>query len=127
VNLRAGLAQASGALQPLYQAPPSCVDELLNRWGRHRITARKETVLMTDDEILQLVAGVYEQIRLLWLEMQTVKAISLATKDTLAEAMPSKQIESLYLVAYKTRLRELGAANEKLLAVIDEQLKSLRS
>ncbi|MFI5108134.1 MAG: hypothetical protein ACHP78_04735 [Terriglobales bacterium] len=82
---------------------------------------------MTDDEMLQLVAGVYDQIRLLLLEMQAVKAISLATKDTLADAMPSKQIESLYLVAYKTRLQEVAAANEKLLALIDEQLKGLRS
>ena len=61
------------------------------------------------------------------LKMQTVKAISLATKDTVADAMPSKQIESLYLVAYKTRLQEVSAANAKLLALIDGQLKSLRS
>lgn len=82
---------------------------------------------MTDDQIFRLFAAVYGQLRSMSVEMQAVKAISLATKDTLADAMPSRQIESLYLIAYKQRLQEVSAANEHIIALIDEQLKSLSS
>jgi hypothetical protein len=77
---------------------------------------------MTDHQIFQLFAGVYEHLRTLHIEMRVAKAVALATKDALADSTPLQQTESLYLVAYKKRLQEASAANEQIIALIDAQL-----
>jgi hypothetical protein len=82
---------------------------------------------MTDPEIRELFAGFYDHLRALHMEVRQLSLLALATKDTVVQLNPTKQGRELYEAAYKRHSDATKAADDKIIASIDAQIKDLRS